>query len=426
MNKKTLHKSSGQVLPYYLTMIIILIISWAMLINISKLLYDRMMMQNAADNAALSVAVYKARIYNVLGKLNYMIGWALYGGEKGYLSYFNKGFSVSGGIGAPFLKKPRLSVPFPIPIFHMGADAPSEIKDALKVLQLIRTPLFDPVKKFSEWLRIGALPNDDQKKVTGTLDMINIISPRGTTQVDAVRNFVKGIIGIQDTLLLNEKKFFLTAEYLANEIAQRQNINKKGDYSGADLAAVLTGLNIGDEVKRNRRGIVYHRSKKSNTGLGKIFKTAINIVFKAIAAKFTAGTVSIKINDFYKSQEYKSENQSWLYVNKPFFDRNQKIVVFATKFGNSSSNQGFPLSARWLDIDWPSIYTIAAASIYNTRGCMFPTVEEDNISPVIKAYKKAKNGGWHAHLVPVGKVNFSRVLDYCNIKNINLEEFVKH
>src|SRR3989339_34221 len=84
---KIKNKGSGQVMPYFLIMMVVLIISWAMLLNIAKLLRDRMVMQNAADNAAISVAVYKARVLNTLGKMNYLIACALYGGENGLLSY---------------------------------------------------------------------------------------------------------------------------------------------------------------------------------------------------------------------------------------------------------------------------------------------------------------------------------------------------
>ena len=71
----TLHasRSRGQAMPYFFMMMVVLVLCWAMIVNIAKLVKDRMMMQNAADNAALSVAVYKARVLNKLGQLNFLM-----------------------------------------------------------------------------------------------------------------------------------------------------------------------------------------------------------------------------------------------------------------------------------------------------------------------------------------------------------------
>ena len=67
----------GQVLPYFLIMSIILIISWAMLINIAKVIRDRMILQNKLDNAVMSVANLQARTLNLLGVTNYLIATVL-------------------------------------------------------------------------------------------------------------------------------------------------------------------------------------------------------------------------------------------------------------------------------------------------------------------------------------------------------------
>ena len=46
----------GQVLPYMLVMSIILILSWAMMLNIAKILRDKMILQYNVDNAEISIA----------------------------------------------------------------------------------------------------------------------------------------------------------------------------------------------------------------------------------------------------------------------------------------------------------------------------------------------------------------------------------
>src|SRR3989339_1406980 len=75
---------NGQAMPYLLVSMVILIICWAMMVNTAKLLHDRMIIQNAADNAALSVAAYKARVLNELRYTNFLIGCLLRDGIPGF------------------------------------------------------------------------------------------------------------------------------------------------------------------------------------------------------------------------------------------------------------------------------------------------------------------------------------------------------
>ncbi|MDR3275013.1 MAG: hypothetical protein LBS81_03395 [Endomicrobium sp.] len=64
----------GQTLYYFLIFTVILVISWAMMLNIACLIRDRIRLQNEADYIALSIATYKARVLNFLGGTNYLIG----------------------------------------------------------------------------------------------------------------------------------------------------------------------------------------------------------------------------------------------------------------------------------------------------------------------------------------------------------------
>ncbi len=67
----------GQVLPYMLVMSLILILSWAMLINIAKLLRDKMILQNYVDNTVISIANLQARTLNILGTTNNLMATIL-------------------------------------------------------------------------------------------------------------------------------------------------------------------------------------------------------------------------------------------------------------------------------------------------------------------------------------------------------------
>ena len=71
------YNNKGQVLPYFLIMSMILLISWAMLINIAKVIRDRMILQNNLDNAVISVANLQARTLNLLGVTNHLMATVL-------------------------------------------------------------------------------------------------------------------------------------------------------------------------------------------------------------------------------------------------------------------------------------------------------------------------------------------------------------
>ncbi|MDR0977690.1 MAG: hypothetical protein LBL71_01445 [Endomicrobium sp.] len=58
---------------YFLILALLLVISWAMMLNISCLIIHRMKLQNEADCTALSIAAYKARVLNFLGNTNYLM-----------------------------------------------------------------------------------------------------------------------------------------------------------------------------------------------------------------------------------------------------------------------------------------------------------------------------------------------------------------
>lgn len=348
----TLHasRSRGQAMPYFFMMMVVLVLCWAMIVNISKLLKDRMMMQNAADNAALSVAVYKARLLNKLGELNFLIGCALYGTEFGVTNYHNFGvgggvYGVCSGVGAPIL--------------------PMVMVDNQQKIACIGDMVLTGIPKCASGTGNG--------------------SGEASQTVSAIRNLVKGMVTVQDSLRL---PFPGLAVIYANKIAKRQELNANGDECGADLVAVTSGLSLG--LERNENGIKYFKTK------------ATYISIPPIPIVLPPG-LHVHI---WNAEDYAEEQKSWLYADKDKFYKDCKITVVATKYGDSDSNKGYPLIGNWFGINWPMIMTTASAGVYNTEGIMFPEETKgspsDKISPVIKEYRKAEKGGWDAHLVPVG------------------------
>jgi len=343
--------ASGQALPYMLVMMVVLIISWAMMLNVAQLLTDRMIMQNAVDNAALSAAVCKARLLNKLGQLNYLIGCALYGTEYGITNY--NSYGVTGGVYGI------------CPQVVGAAD----------------------FKCFT----------DTQKKIGSVLDA----SHSGCTGMDngsaeseriivSIRNLVNGLIKVQDALIAQYRFEFDNPVLSANrmyKIAQRQdqiNVNSKIKYI---IVINPESLSLNDIV-RNENGIDYCKTKS----------ICISVPPNPITPAGIHGHA-------FWTADYVHERKSWLYADQESFFRNQKIIVVAGSNNDSESTKGYPVFGKWIGLSWPAISVTAAAAVYNTQGPMF-TVEQkgrpsDEISPVIKAYKRAEKGGWDAHLVPV-------------------------
>ena len=71
MNRKN---QKGQIIVFVLLSVISLSMLWLMLINIGKMVKDRIMMQNAADCAAQTAACIRARGLNMIGPLNASLG----------------------------------------------------------------------------------------------------------------------------------------------------------------------------------------------------------------------------------------------------------------------------------------------------------------------------------------------------------------
>ncbi|MDR3071240.1 MAG: hypothetical protein LBU29_01375 [Endomicrobium sp.] len=75
--QKNLKNNRGQTLYYFLIFISISIVSLVAMLNIAQLIRSRITMQNEADNIAVSLATYKARVLNFLGEINYFMGLIL-------------------------------------------------------------------------------------------------------------------------------------------------------------------------------------------------------------------------------------------------------------------------------------------------------------------------------------------------------------
>jgi len=349
-NNRRVHLS-GQAMPFFLIMIVVLVICWAMMLNIAKLLTDRMMMQNAADNAAISVAVCKARLLNKLGAINLLIACQLYGTEEGLTNYSTFGFTL------------------PVILYGFCTQVgPADI-ELIKDTQQ----------------RVGSIA-DVPAAHGGYCTGIDYGYHTSSKCIDILKGLVHTGIMVQNALI---KEFQIRAEFIANSIANKQELNSRGEYAGADYAAIVNpNCFLLQELKRNMNGVGYCETDT----------LCISIPPNPFLPD------GAHIHTFWTKPETPTDDSgSWLYGDSETFSANQKITVMAVKNGSSSSNKGYPVFAKWLGIQWPTITTYASARVYNRSGPMFPLENgrpSDSISAVIKAYRHAQNGGWDAQLVP--------------------------
>lgn len=72
-----LRDEKGQILPFAVLTLLALVMFWMTVVNVGKMVRDRIMLQNAADAAAQSAACYQARGLNLISLLNLAIGYRL-------------------------------------------------------------------------------------------------------------------------------------------------------------------------------------------------------------------------------------------------------------------------------------------------------------------------------------------------------------
>ena len=357
----------GQAMPYMLVMMLVLIMCWAMMVNIAKLMTDRMMMQNAVDNAAVSAAVYRARTLNTLGRLNYAIGTLLYGGIDTPSSLFWTYHKYGVAIGATGFK-----AGLPVPLFPQGGLNPKALP--------------------------GQYAPDDQKRVAGYLDLLSDQAGQSNhLQVDLIKAAVDQFSRTQQLIISGV--YPVRVRLLAEEIGKRQEIDNVGNLCGADHSLLIQGASLG--LRQNKNGISYYKSSKLDWKESLLIRLPINALL-ALAG------VPAEVKDIYEAKFRNASASSWLYAEKTEFDKSHKITVISNKDSGSASNTGYPLLSGWFNIKWPDIRTIASAGTYNTAGPMFPVEENakpsDRVSPVLREYLKAKESGWDAHLVPVAQM----------------------
>jgi hypothetical protein len=340
----TVRSNRGQILPLALVSVLLLALLWVMLLNVGKLIKDRIQMQIAADTAVQTACAYRARGLNIIGVLNSWLGVPVF------------------GIGTP------LTSWWAAPGHEMDQDV---VKQSVSDL-----------KKAAEEMQKFATSNSQvqgERILTGILrGLMMMIDFCYDTHPDAQpnfaqkqKNFIEAVIQVQENYLKSYGGGW--AKFKAQEIAQAQ---------GADDIYIPKGL-LSLGLNRNK-GLIWYLS-------------TLHVWYAAYPE------YPVVIAPFTPINDDEGPTKRWLEQSPTFY--RQSVRLYAFRRPDSKFNGPFPLGGSLFDVQMPYLYSAAAARVYNPDGPMFPTHDEgDGFFGGMSAgreYSRASNG-WHTQLVPIG------------------------
>ncbi len=334
----------GQILPMAMVMTLLLALFWVMLLNVGKLITDRVQMQIAADTAVQSACAIRARALNSVGLMNAWLGIP--------------GFAI----GAPHLAW------WPVPRHAMGTDVILQKgRDIAAAVKAIKKLIVSGV---SEGNTVNTILTGLLQGFSSYFGLAYDIHPRPAPNYAALQQkFIHLVIKIQTNYV---KTYGGGLAYQrARQIARLQGAD--------DIYVPPRSFSLG--LTRNHGDIWY--------------LSTLHVWFKG---KPLPPAPSFPDPDY---QEDSPATVRW-YEQGPNFHR-KAMRLYAFRRPNSPANGPFPLGPS----EMPYLYTVAAARVYNPDGPMFPspgqTRGEFGGLHAATAYAKASDG-WYSQLVPVGGI----------------------
>ena len=334
----------GQILPLALVLILLVAFLWVMLLNVGKLIKDRIQMQIAADTAVQSACAYRARALNIAGFLN---GWL--------------GTPVI-GIGTP------LASWWAAPPHPMGAGVTKQTyNDFKKTLAEAQTYMTEGQKADTQSILQGVLRG-----------LMSVISLSYDTHPDESPNyaqkqkdFIESVVQVQEYYVKSYGGGW--AKKKAREVARAQGAD--------DIFVPLRSFSLG--LNRNRGQVWY------------LSTIHVWIAYYPWVPIITAPFTPINADD--------DITKRWYEQSPHFYQKSMRLYAFRRP--TSAWNNGWPFGKNVLNVDMPYLYTVAAARVYNPDGPMFPSQgETDGFlggMAAMRDYNRASKG-WHSQLVPVG------------------------
>ncbi|MDR0822532.1 MAG: Tad domain-containing protein [Endomicrobium sp.] len=361
--------NKGQTLYYFLILIMILLMSWAMMLNIGKLIIDRMKMQNTADNIALSLAAQKARTYNAIGGMNYLIGIVLSAAMNPTVIQFpSYSTELIGGLPATMQKVEN-------PLSDIEHSSGKTKKDGVKTIKTTVEAL-QTAQKAAMLAYIEQIYETLYKNNTGDYNTLVLSMP------DA-----KDLSKPEKYLNLKKNSKGITYLKTVNDICVQQKVHFHFLSSPKFESSEYSWL-VEDEDFNEQKIAVMMRKKSTNKK--PIFARLLGIEFPSAIVYSAAAPYNVKGSMFPKEER--------VYTG---YDKTIDLFVEASSLLQAILMERAILETKsipyvgWVIAALGSGFLIEEEARNRIRIAGIKT--KDN---PIDAYLDAKAGGWAAHLIP--------------------------
>jgi hypothetical protein len=365
--QRILKNNKGQTLYYFLILTVILVISWAMMLNIACLIRDRIKLQNEADYIALSLATYKARVLNFLGGTNYLLGEILSLGMN-----------------------PRIT------------QLSSYSTDIIGGFPATMTPSFENPLSDLQHKTFGYKKDDGVRKIKLIADTIQ------KAQNLAIKGYYAYHYSIVSCNISKDYNIFLQPAQPANNLGLKRNSKGINYYSTTNLACVYQDASMHFHVLSRHK---YSRSKyswfveggefseqkvkvvlrKKTNGRNPLFAKFIGIHYPQIVTFSAASPYNVKGSMFPKTEDtFTGATKTTMALSESASLSQLALMERAIANASSFGPEVIPFVA---------VAEVAVALNYLESKRTSSQILSGKDNP-IDAYLKAKSGGWAAHLVP--------------------------
>ncbi|MDR2860777.1 MAG: Tad domain-containing protein [Elusimicrobiota bacterium] len=400
MNKrfKVLTCNKGQSLYYIMIFVMIIVLSWAMMLNIARLISDRMKMQNIADNAALSIATHRARTLNYVANLNYLIGVTLsLGTNPGSGYWMTPSYNID-HIGATigFQGSSTGQNNGNVASLKFAVDAMTVLQTLMFYMHLLYennlayklgqegyTLLAEPypnIAVFAQPQNLWDLIKNDPMQAISLIQNLIKLSPADVTaEFGLKRN--KNKVKYKKTKV---NKWFLGLN------RQAKYYDKGSSYKDGDSWLVST-----DDIT-NQKVTVVLQQNKDNT-YKPLFSRLLNISMPVMRARSAAIVYNTKGTMFPKTEDkFTGADTIVGVINYAVYVGH--IISFMSDWGRMiSQDSSVPFIGPALAIEEATALTaFSAVSVIQSINS-YNDMAEHNDNP-IWSYRTAKQGGWFAQL----------------------------
>ena len=374
-----MNNRKGQVLPYMLVMSLILILSWAMMVNIAKLLRDKMILQNYVDNTMISVANLQARTLNMLGTTNHLMATILSTSSYPIIAMFPS-FSTD-KVGGSMIPGPFCDYYCP----KVGAAVNERYSGVLKMKKLVNS-----IQQFQDLLLTNYM-------VQSSL-LLSKIPDKDYKVLVAPSRYAKGTNFLNFNI--TDPKVWLGIKRNTKGITYYKTVNMCVEVQAKHYHIVIPRQYMKDNVSwyvqnndfydKKLIGIGIKTPSKSN--MYPLFKNIFDINQPTIYCLGAAGLYNTK-GEMFPEKEDTSTGLSYVVAALLSPMIAQQLFVF---YNIIEAVAYIPVVGQVC-----AAVGIASAAFYAEEATRKIITEPLNKETPIYKYNEAELGGWDAHLVPL-------------------------